>query len=58
MAGVIFLLGVGRVVVGPLKPLPAFRTAEQAVPALAIESVTTMQARNASGDLFADQNSE
>jgi hypothetical protein len=52
------LLGVGWVVVGLLEPLPAFRATEQAVPALAIESVTALQARNSWGNLLANQVSE
>jgi len=58
VSGIISLLGVGRVVVGPLEPLAAFRAAEPAVVALAIEDVTAFQARNACGDLLANQVSE
>jgi len=42
-------------VVGPIEPLPAFRAAEQAVPALAIEDVTALQASNARGDFLASE---
>jgi len=55
VSAIISLLGVDRVVVGPIESLLAFQAAEQAVPALAIEDVTTMQASNACGDLFASE---
>jgi NaMN:DMB phosphoribosyltransferase len=38
----------------PESPL-AFRAAKQAVPALAIENVSTIQASNTCGNLFASQ---
>jgi hypothetical protein len=46
------LLGVGRVDVGPLESLLAFRATEPAVLAFTIESITALQARNACGDLL------
>jgi hypothetical protein len=52
------LLGVGRVVVGQVEPLPAFRAAEPAVVAFTIESVTAFQAGNACGNLFASEPGE
>jgi hypothetical protein len=55
VSGMMSLLGISRVVVGSIESLPAFRAAKQAVPALAIESVTALQACNACGDLFASQ---
>lgn len=58
VSGIISLLGVGGIVVGPTEPLPAFRAAEPAVVALAIEDVTAFQASYAWGDLLANQVSE
>jgi hypothetical protein len=55
MSGIISLLGVGRVVVGPIESLPAFRAAEPAVVAFTIESVTAFQAGNARRDLLPNQ---
>ena len=53
VSGIISLHGVGWVEGGQVEPLPAFRAAEPAVLALAIQGVTAFQARNACRNLLA-----
>jgi hypothetical protein len=58
VSGIISSLGISRVVAVSPESVLAIRAAKQAVPALAVEGITALQACNAWGNLLANQVSE